>query len=965
MTWPLLSRTKKRGNLLLWTLLFPFLLQARAALPVPHRLFGPLQGQHINGVFADSRNRIWIGTNNGLYAWDGVSLAHYTTGDGLEDNEVLDFWGEQAGRLWVRTHTNRLCFVDLRSGKIINSAQVPALKIRSPVVIKSVSFGPQGQIYVLSDVTHITLLDPVARQVRALPRLRMPRHLFHPPGGEPLLLQGYSDEVGGWFHRLGKDRWEPLPPGEDYISCEQGRELYLFSPATGRIHRWTTRGTELLHRLSPLKPGDKVLKFVVFAPDRMALITQQQLLLLSGGKTIAYDCPGLNGIACDRDRNLWIAADDGLFFVPAYHEQLGSIYADSGTAFRSLRGLGDTLLLNSTNEHTVICDPALNRLGTRRELPGLKAPGSDTRWSTFLPAGSRWQIGVEMRGAQLHRRNVSGVFKELASRDDTAYLRTDRSLLRLYPSGDTFRAEPLSFARTTAMYLAAEGTLWFASLDSLYCHRSDSLHAAPLPGSHVVKIISTVGPFVLVSNGDHFVHVYAPSLQRYFTYSLPGPPGHYLEQIFDIGGGRKILKTNEYLYLLETGGTGLPRLRAIENLEPELHSLEDVRQIGDQVFLLAAEACYRYPFSILTAQKAAPGLSLEYIRRESYSGERHAVPATTGRHISLPSSVKSYSLVFSVDAAGRRQAEVQYALLRDNTGHPGWQPVSGNEVPVTLPHYGHTRIAIRARSASSGFGAPLYCDVFLSPPFWYDYHFTAACVLMGILLSVFITHRIFRRYARKKEEKLTREMQALQNEFRALNAMMNPHFIFNSLNSIQSFINTGDKKAANRYLQHFSRLIRQNMVNISANQIPVRQELEVLRHYLEIEQLRFGGNLQYSITVDREATNYCTLPPLLVQPLAENAILHGLLPLRDRQPELHVHIEHRSERLHITVRDNGTGYYNSRKQLEDRPSFGIGYIRKRLEKIEAMTRQSCHFSILSEEGKPGTTILMSLPAADD
>lgn len=954
--------------LLLTTCLFlPRMGHARQELPrVPHALPG-LAGQRVHGVYVDSRNMLWIGTDNGLYRYDGLTMHHYTTGDGLEDNEVLEFWGENAGRLWLRTHTNRLCYVELATGKIWNTAHFPELKIRSPFVITSVSFGPRGEIYALSDASHVTLLDPVARQVRALPQLRLPRYLYHPPGGGPLLLQGYGDELGRWFYRLGARHWEPFPPSEHYFACEHGGILYLFSPQKSSVYRFTDDTPVLYRSMPPIMPGDQVLKFFVFAPDLMAVLTKRQLLLLDRGSVHAYDCPGLSGIACDRDRNLWLATQDRLFFVPAYYQSIGVLPADSSEQFRSMQWSDGGVILYTDNGHVIRCGKELQEPQRyRSDLPGTllaTARGHAAGWTVFLPAGKKWQVGLR-RSSGTGTSNYTyakGVFKELLAGGDTAYLRTALSLLCIYPFGDKLHTDTISSQhRNTAMYLRG-GEIWFSTLDSLYCHKDGRTFSLPLPNSHVVKAISAIGPFVLVSNGDHLLHVYSPALRSYTTYALSGHPGTYLEKIVDAGPGRKFLKTNKRLYLLEINGPARLQLRGIENLEPDVRSVLDIQMQGDDVYLLTAGACYRYPYAVLTATQPAPALRPLRLRYTGGHRQQEKQVAATGEKVSLPAFVRDYVFSFSVDAVGKRQAEAMYALSREKEETPDWIPLQGNEIKVTLPGYGSTWISVRTRSISSGFGPVLRQEVYVRPPFWYDYRFIAACILAALGLFVYGTVLVFRRFARRKEEKLARDMQALQQEFRALNAMMNPHFVFNSLNSIQSFINTDDKKAANRYLLHFSRLIRQNMVNISADLIPVRQELEVLRHYLEIEQLRFEGALRYTITIDSEETNYCSIPPLLIQPLVENAILHGLTPLRDRQPELDVALAHDGQLLQITVRDNGIGFYNSRKKLEDRPSFGIDYIRRRLEKIGAMTRQECHFSIQSEPGGEGTVIHLSLP----
>ena len=115
-------------------------------------------------------------------------------------------------------------------------------------------------------------------------------------------------------------------------------------------------------------------------------------------------------------------------------------------------------------------------------------------------------------------------------------------------------------------------------------------------------------------------------------------------------------------------------------------------------------------------------------------------------------------------------------------------------------------------------------------------------------------------------------------EMQALRAQMNPHFIFNSLNSINMFILENNKLQASEYLSKFSRLIRLILQNSQEAFIPLESELEALQLYLELESLRFENKFEYKIAVDDDVdTTVLKVPPLIIQPYAENAIWHGLM----------------------------------------------------------------------------------------
>ena len=148
-------------------------------------------------------------------------------------------------------------------------------------------------------------------------------------------------------------------------------------------------------------------------------------------------------------------------------------------------------------------------------------------------------------------------------------------------------------------------------------------------------------------------------------------------------------------------------------------------------------------------------------------------------------------------------------------------------------------------------------------------------------------------------------------EQQALQAMMDPHFIFNVINSIQYFINAGDKIAANRYLADFAKLIRISSGFAGKSLVTLEQELSYLQLYLSFEKLRFGENLTFEINVNPDIDiPKISIPVMMIQPFLENAIWHGILPMKAKG-RLVLKIEPESDTLKIRVEDNGVGIEES------------------------------------------------------
>ena len=164
------------------------------------------------------------------------------------------------------------------------------------------------------------------------------------------------------------------------------------------------------------------------------------------------------------------------------------------------------------------------------------------------------------------------------------------------------------------------------------------------------------------------------------------------------------------------------------------------------------------------------------------------------------------------------------------------------------------------------------------------------------------------------------EKQLYQLEQKALQLQMNPHFLFNALNSIQGLILGNDINGAIHYLSKFSKLMRQTLSNSGGSLIPLQDELYALRLYLEIESFRFGDRFTFNIKVDPSiGEEFIEIPPMILQPYVENAIIHGLLNKKSKGYLL-IELTKQGQHLHCLIQDNGIG---RKRAMEIRAESGI------------------------------------------
>ena len=257
----------------------------------------------------------------------------------------------------------------------------------------------------------------------------------------------------------------------------------------------------------------------------------------------------------------------------------------------------------------------------------------------------------------------------------------------------------------------------------------------------------------------------------------------------------------------------------------------------------------------------------------------------------------------------------------------------------------------------------------IRPPFWQTWWFIGLTIAgIGALGYALYRRRIaaLRREEATKRQLVELELQAAENELKALRAQMNPHFLFNVMNSIKSTIIGQDTRRSVDYLSRLAKLLRMVLANSEKKAIALRKELEALQLYVELEALRFGDNFQYEVLLDQRVdTGFVRIPPLILQPFAENAIKHGLAPLTGtRRLKLHVYRE--GDFVLVELEDNGIGRARAKSSLQrtDHQSMGLDITRRRVQLADA--RNDFHFVDLTNAAGEavGTRVVLRLYAPE-
>lgn len=330
-------------------------------------------------------------------------------------------------------------------------------------------------------------------------------------------------------------------------------------------------------------------------------------------------------------------------------------------------------------------------------------------------------------------------------------------------------------------------------------------------------------------------------------------------------------------------------------------------------------------------------------------------------NLELPHDINHLTFQFSaIDWYAAHKIQYQYKL--DGLDKDWSSLTSENKADYRSIPFGKYTFKVQAVGSAGKWSKTFEYPFEIRPPWWQTWWFY---LLVFFAIASAISFAIWLRVKnikKKAEDKAKVEIEKLELELKVLRSQMNPHFMFNALNSIESYIWNNEIKAASEYLGKFARLMRLVLENSHFDTVPIEKELEALVLYLQLEAMRADFSFDYEI---RDETGLDLqeneITPMLLQPFVENAILHGLSPLKERKGMINIHISKISnEKLKVIIRDNGVG-----RKISDskRVSFGMSLTRERILKLNQNNEDALVIRDLkdSSEKPMGTEVTIYLP----
>lgn len=934
-----------------WIMLLRCPMWAQSYSMVHYDTKDGLPSATVYDISQDKNGFMWFATENGLSRFDGKNFRTYTTKDGLPDNSILKVHGDNTGRVYFAPFTHGLYYFQNDS---FVKVQIPE-KYKVDLSVINVFMNKKDKIvfsgiartYLLGN-DRLTSIDEVYHNSFGPLYIKMVYDTLVIAGSEDSLFIIYDsgkidriksslaessnitfDEKGIIHHFNVKYNLTPgkyLSPALIYVPV--GDSLRFYSSATGelqhsiRINKPSGAFIDNENNLWLTTLGNGVYRIPSFTYRNLDFGGNNEIFSLVG-----FDHRLFAGTDFSKMFSIIFQNGKSEYDISNYSKFIDS----SGNTVSHYTGRNRIYSLYHDKKNLYIGADAFLLIKPENRAPVYKGvypvKDLDISGNKLLACTGRDALVLDaetfiVKDTLLTQRSTCGAIYH-----DNYYIGTFGGLIRIDPATKAITELYNSFAplkgRIVAINRGVDDDLWIATSGSGLVHYKND------------KIIS------VLKEED-------------------GLTSNICTSIF-IDDTIVWLGTNNGLNRIETNSDkpNIVRLTTSNGLGADFI---DAVFATDSMVYVGTEAGITYFHKNVLAEKSICILQVLGISENNVTLRKDS--AYTFRHDALNIRVDFTAISFK--SAGDI---VYYYKLQglDND----WNITSANSINFATLQPGNYTLFLKAKNKFGVESLTKSIAISVLPPWWKTWTFVILVAFVIILLLLFIyTYNV--RNIRKKE-KAKREIEArfAALEQSALQSQMNPHFIFNCLNSIQTFILNFDAEGANNYLTTFASLIRQTLDNSTQPLITVSTEIKYLETYLELEKLRFRNKFRYVIHIDDGIDqNNVLLPGMLLQPFVENSLRHGIQHRKDNNGLISIVITKQLDQgVLYTIKDNGVGRKKAAELRSTRhieyQSRGISISEKRVAAINNQYGTTIRINtedITDEYGMvAGTSVSISIP----
>jgi len=717
-------------------------------------------------------------------------------------------------------------------------------------------------------------------------------------------------------------------------------------------------------------------------------------------------------IVQDREQNTWLCSHNGLAMIPFQSTQIETLTIQDKSTQNSVEpiqvfaspGSNDLLITNTTSQGLIVYNPDAKTFHTvvnpaktdRKRIYGLITTLDSSiflsdRRNLFQYHPAQKKMTPYSLNDQ-NGKSVLDVGRNVCDKDGRIYITSINNGFYMWDYPDEtithFNKQDVDKANADDNVLSpclidSKNNCWFTSSNGVYRYdkvanrytyiNADANKKLPPMGTTFDVAEDKRGHFWIVTQASGIYEWYEKNgmaqLSNYNSSNFTGLPGDYCWRIMQS-------PTDSSLWVSNVAG--LLRIDPVKKRVLSVFSSQNGFSVDDGGYTfnivhknLLTQLFYGtlHLFDLKTYRFNAfkPAVQIQSLK----AMEKELLPLVEPgkKEIRLNADENFLQFEFSALVFGNSNRN-QYSWMMEGVDQKWVYGGNENKVSYARLKPGIYVFKVKAANSDGVWGTPTEYRIKIRPPFYATSWFIAIC-LIGIAATLFFWNRHRVLQARKEEQlKASFKQQLAESEMKALRAQMNPHFIFNSLNSIQKYILKNEHFEASQYLTKFSRLIRLILDHSNQNNILLSSELDLLKLYIEMESLRFDDKFAYHFYVDPNLNiETCEIPSMLIQPYVENAIWHGLIH-KEENGTLALHFSKKGKNgLQVTIEDDGIGRDKAAelrsKQVLQKKSYGLRITENRIAVINRTQNinATCEIIDLKDDaGKvAGTRVVLNIP----
>jgi ligand-binding sensor domain-containing protein len=946
-----------------------------------------LSASEVYHVYQDSRGYIWFATNNGVSRFNGYEFENFDMVSGLPDNTVFEIYEDFKHRIWFIPFSGSLSYYENGSIKnySYNSKIVEHLpNSRGPNKLSfyvdsldNVSFGlkdfgiisiDQEGIYKHMDDSN-TDAQVVARSVGGGKILVSDPHELRKYG---LFYFDGRQSYRFTFSELGIKPFKPI-----YFYAQQAKDGSAFITIDGNIYR--IRNGKVVSR------NHSITQSIIW----MSIDADNNLWVsaFEGGVYMFPNCDlesserlcflkdyQVTSVLRDDEGSYWFSTlNDGVFYIPDHQiavfskenglsdNRVNAVYARDGKIYVGFEMGFVDVIANGQITHYKISSNEKAGITYVRDIYG------DTLTGRVLVAAFGHIAYFENNKLKklipdsfnLNTRRIIG------SKDGGYWLATAKGFYKIENNHIAYDSRSDGFSGM--VFSLAEdnrGTLWFSTVNGLWRYFDSTLLFMGSENQLLAKVSHSMffshrdSSLWIGTNGAGIV-IYGKDGKVSQISAADGLVSNSIHYLFP-EGSRIWVATRQGLSILTlTGDTtyNIQNLTVLDGLPSNEVTSVFVRD--GVVYIGTNKGLATLNYNDLAFNHTPPKVEITGVFVDG-----HPTPIANGAvQLNYSSNAVNFSYI---GLAYRNMGNIlyKYRLMGLDSA---WLYTRSTSCIFSSLNSGNYTFQVQAQNSNGIWSSSVATlNLIIKPPFWERFWFIilATLILAGTLYAVYS----LRISEIKRRNELINSINLYKQQ--SLRQQMNPHFIFNTLNSIQYFILERDTVSSHKYLTKFARLMRLTLDNSLSPTVSLRDELDALRLYLDLEALRLEGKFTYSIDYsDNESILSAKIPTLMIQPFVENAIWHGIMLKKEKSGHVWVKIVDEGDWVVCTIQDDGVGRAEAQRIQErsgkEYSSRGFQITRQRIELLNTLYGEkfSIKFIDLFDDmgNASGTLVSISIP----